>query len=181
MPKGFRKDGTKLGFQKGQKKSDEHRKRIAESHRGKKRKPFSREWRDKMSKAHMGNKSRTGMKNSTEMNDKIAKASRGRKMPIESRLRLSEQRKGEGNPSWQGGITPISKKIRKSIENKIWRKLVFERDNWTCQICGIRGGRLHSHHIKEFSEFPELRFDINNGITLCYECHKNIHRKNNLA
>jgi hypothetical protein len=181
MPKGFRKDGTKLGFQKGQKQTDEHRRKIAEALRGKKRKPFSDEWRKKMSEAHVGNKSRSGMKNSEEMNRKISEAGKGHRLSMEVRLRLSEMRKGDGNPSWRGGVTPLNKKLRKAIENRIWREGVFDRDNWTCQICGIRGGRLHAHHIKPFSKFPELRLDVDNGITLCCECHKDIHRKKNAA
>ncbi len=181
MPKGFRKDGSKLGFQKGQKQTDEHRKKIAEARRGKKRAPFSEEWKEKMSKSHIGNKSRLGMKNSPEMNKKIGEASKGHKLSMNTRLKLSEQRKGEGNPSWQGGITPVNKKLRRTIENKIWREKVFERDDWTCQRCGIRGGKLHAHHINPFSIFPELRFNIDNGMTLCCECHKDVHRKKNVA
>lgn len=49
---------------------------------------------------------------------------------------------------------------------------VFQRDNFTCQGCKQRGGRLHAHHILAFSQFPEHRFDVSNGLTLCKECHK---------
>jgi len=56
-----------------------------------------------------------------------------------------------------------------------WRIAVFERDNYICQECGIRGGKLQSHHIKGWSDNPDLRFDINNGITLCLECHAKKH------
>lgn len=52
----------------------------------------------------------------------------------------------------------------------------MERDNFICQACKQTGGRLVSHHIKKFSDFPELRFDIENGITLCQTCHINLHR-----
>ena len=54
---------------------------------------------------------------------------------------------------------------------------VFERDNFKCQVCGKVGGELNAHHIKEFSEYPELRFEVDNGITLCVNCHKKIHGK----
>ena len=67
--------------------------------------------------------------------------------------------------------------FRKSEEYKNWRMRVFERDNFKCQVCGKVGGELNAHHIKEFSEYPELRFEVDNGITLCVNCHKKIHGK----
>jgi len=79
--------------------------------------------------------------------------------------------------NYQGGITPENKVIRNSVEMKYWRLKVFERDNHTCQKCNQRGGVLNSHHIKHFAEYPELRTDLSNGITLCIECHKTEHKK----
>lgn len=64
------------------------------------------------------------------------------------------------------------KSPRSRYECTEWRKQVFERDNYTCQECGSRGGRLNADHIKPWCIFPELRFDINNGRTLCIKCHK---------
>jgi hypothetical protein len=85
---------------------------------------------------------------------------------------------GENHPNWKGGITPINHKIRDSLKMREWIKKILERDNYTCQICGTRGCHLHIHHIKSFSNFSELRFDINNGQTLCKECHYNVHTIN---
>lgn len=90
----------------------------------------------------------------------------------ESRRKNSESKKGEKCHLWQGGKTEESKRLRKSVEFRLWREAVFARDNWTCQKCKERGGKLHPHHIKGFSKFPELRFAIDNGITMCAECHK---------
>ena len=63
---------------------------------------------------------------------------------------------------------------KKDIE---WRKSIWIRDDYTCQKCGIKGGCgkaviLNAHHIKSYSKYPECRYDMNNGITLCIDCHK---------
>ncbi len=80
---------------------------------------------------------------------------------------------GENHHNWNGGVTPINEKIRQSLEYKIWRMSVFKRDNFTCIQCGdSSGGNLNADHIKAFCDFPDLRFDVSNGRTLCIECHK---------
>jgi 5-methylcytosine-specific restriction endonuclease McrA len=62
--------------------------------------------------------------------------------------------------------------LRKSPYYKEWRKQVFERDNYTCQECRKKGGSLNAHHLKEFADYPELRFNVSNGKTLCRDCHE---------
>lgn len=75
--------------------------------------------------------------------------------------------------NWKGGITPTNQIIRHSQKYKIWRKSIFERDNYTCKNCGKIGGTLNADHIKPFSLYPDLRFSMDNGRTLCIDCHKN--------
>lgn len=58
-----------------------------------------------------------------------------------------------------------------------WRNDVFKRDRYTCQKCHKKGVKLNAHHIKEYAKYPFLRYDVDNGITLCEKCHKQIHRK----
>lgn len=79
-----------------------------------------------------------------------------------------------GNKSifWKGGVTPINEKIRNSSEYKNWRRYIFKRDNYTCIWCGKKDRTIQADHIKPFSLFPDLRFEIDNGRTLCIECHK---------
>jgi|TARA_Y100000034_G_C6859607_1_gene391058 hypothetical protein len=79
--------------------------------------------------------------------------------------------KREMHPNWKGGITPINARIRGSVRYKQWRIAVFERDNYTCQMCNERGRELNVDHIKPFSIFKKLRFTVSNGRTLCKKCH----------
>ncbi len=79
---------------------------------------------------------------------------------------------GENHHLWRGGVTPEHDKIRHSAQYYEWREAVYKRDNYTCQECGARGVRLQADHIKPFAYFSELRFDINNGRTLCVPCHE---------
>jgi len=107
----------------------------------------------------------------------------GKKLSEETKKRMSESKKGkhmncgENNPSWKGGISKEAILIRQSIQYKLWRNSVFSVDNFTCQKCKKRGIYLIAHHIKLFSQYPELRFAIDNGITFCKECHFKFHNK----
>jgi hypothetical protein len=96
----------------------------------------------------------------------------GRKFTEEHKQRIANSRKGEKNPNWKGGMTKSYQTGYQTREYKQWRMAVFLRDNFTCQFCGIRGTYLEAHHIKQWAYHPDLRFDINNGVTLCYDCHQ---------
>lgn len=81
--------------------------------------------------------------------------------------------KGKLAPNYKDGRCNERLLIRASLEMRNWRKSVFHRDNYTCQECGDdKGGNLQADHIKPFALFPELRFEISNGRTLCKNCHK---------
>lgn len=96
----------------------------------------------------------------------------GRKRSEESRKKSSLMWKGKKSHLWKGGVSKENELIRKSTEYKVWREKVFKRDNYICQFCKKVGGVLNADHIKPFSKYPELRFDVTNGRTLCVSCHR---------
>jgi endogenous inhibitor of DNA gyrase (YacG/DUF329 family) len=88
----------------------------------------------------------------------------------------SYQFTGEGNPNWNGGVSTENEKLRGEKPTREWRKEVFKRDNFTCQECGDTRKTLNAHHIKPWALYPELRHDIDNGVTLCVDCHEKQHK-----
>lgn len=121
-----------------------------------------------------------GQKHSPEAIQKIKEARASQIITVEHRRKISsslklaykENRKSKKSLSWYiDGRNEGNLQVKKSLEYKLWKTAVFERDNYTCQDCKVRGGELQGHHIKPQSVFPELRFAIDNGITLCRTCH----------
>lgn len=150
-------------YWQGKHLSEEHRRKLSLLKIGK---THTKEAREKMSL------SQKGRKHSKETKDKIGKAHKGVRRPQQS-LR----QKGANSHLWKGGITPVNLLIRSSAEYKLWREAVFKRDDYMCIWCGLRSRRgikvyLHADHIKPFAHFPALRFAIDNGRTLCKDCHK---------
>ena len=172
--------------------SEETKEKIRQGNLGKK---HSKETKQKISK----NNARyfLGKHRSEETKGKISKAKKGIEFSEKHKENLSKALKGrttwnkgkkwaegqrekcsgKNTTSWKGGVTPENKKIRKSIEFRLWREAVFARDNWTCQKYKIKGGKLHPHHIQNFADYPELRFAIDNGITLSEKAHREFHKK----
>lgn len=104
--------------------------------------------------------SRKGQRPSDEVLEKIRKANTN-----------NPKRMGKNHWNWKGGISPERKRLYFSPEYKLWRKSVFERDNYICVWCGAKGD-IQADHIKPWSLYPELRFAIDNGRTLCVKCHR---------
>lgn len=94
----------------------------------------------------------------------------------EVRRAASETKMGPLNHAWRGGTKAESLMVRQRAEIKHWRAAVFARDNYTCCLCLRRGGKIEAHHIQPFSTHKELRFDVNNGMTVCKPCHNYITR-----
>lgn len=136
------------------------------------RKHKSEEWKRNHSKLLKGrklseeNKIKIGLANKGKKRPDLAERNRNTVWDLERRSKCFR---------WKGGITPQSHAARLTAEYKRWRHLVFERDGFTCQKCGQFGGDLFAHHVQSFSEYPELRVNLENGVTLCQKCHKEIH------
>lgn len=77
------------------------------------------------------------------------------------------------NWKWKGGITPQDKLERTKFRQTM-QKQIFERDDYTCQLCGVRGVDLQVDHIQSWAEYVELRFSMDNCRTLCAKCHYKI-------
>lgn len=169
----------------GKHHTNESRKKMSEIAKTQKRKPpsyegwkHSEETKNKMRIKKLGHISTPKQLEALEL---------GRKYyPYERRKAIAERKKGENCIFWKGGISAKNRSIRDNImetlEYKEWRRAVFKRDNYTCQNCGKRGGRLNADHIKPFILYPELILNVDNGRTLCVECHKKIgwkHRNGN--
>lgn len=87
--------------------------------------------------------------------------------------------RGKNHWNWIPDRSKIKKKERPS-EAETWGRDILYRDDFTCQICHEVGNNLNAHHIKSWKDYPDDRYDLDNGITLCFECHKWVHRLNPL-
>lgn len=85
---------------------------------------------------------------------------------------------GEKSPNWKPELTEEDRLARRSDpEYNKWRTSVFERDGYTCQICGNdTGGMLNAHHLNGYNWDVKNRHNIKNGITLCVDCHSDFHK-----
>lgn len=83
-------------------------------------------------------------------------------------------RRGKNHAGWKGGVAQANERARNSGRLLAWKRAVKARDKHRCRECGGKD-RLHAHHIKPWAEFPDLRFDLENGKTLCEECHSKVH------
>lgn len=98
---------------------------------------------------------------------------KGRKHTVEAKIKMSITRQNIPKEQWAGYKTSLDRMERMKFRLEVQKK-VFERDNYTCQMCSSRGGALQVDHIQPWSEYVELRFDIKNCRTLCMDCHYKI-------
>lgn len=165
--------------------SEEHKLKLSEGRMGKNN-PFygrkhTKETLKKMSKALCGRVI------SDKTRKKLSEAGKGQKGSFygrnhtkESLKKMSDSKKGKytgkNNSNWNLNLTDEERKAnRHSSTNKAWRKKVYKRDNYICKCCGAKGVDVEAHHLENFSDNPTLRTDVDNGITLCKNCHLQFH------
>lgn len=90
---------------------------------------------------------------------------------MENRIKSSCRQRGIDIEDFEGFSTTEQHMARNNTYYKEWKYKVFKRDNYTCQCCGKRGGNLNAHHLYNFAEYEDLRYDVENGITFCERCH----------
>lgn len=90
------------------------------------------------------------------------------------------RQRGNRNPSWNDGLSNERREKRRNWEcenYEDWKNGVFERENYTCEKCGIRGTILNAHHKDGYKWCKSRRTDVDNGACLCEKCHKKFHSK----
>lgn len=143
-------------YWKGKKRSEQHKKNLSKSLKGR-ISPMK------------------GKHHSVETSLKIGLGNKGKKVSEETKKRMSISKTGKLHWNWQDGITLLNKRsyhTTKTPEYKEWRTKNLSRDNFKCKINNQDcKGSLQVHHILNWMDYPELRYDINNGITLCHTHH----------
>lgn len=91
--------------------------------------------------------------------------------------RRGQMQRGDKSHRWRGGKTELARRLRNEKSYAEWRTKVFQRDDYICQLCHNRGGKLAAHHIKLFSTHRHLSLVVENGVTLCWSCHQGIKTK----
>jgi 5-methylcytosine-specific restriction endonuclease McrA len=152
--------------------TEEHREKISRTMKKRGIKPT-----EKARKANL--EYLLGRKVPSEIKMKISKKLKGKKLTEEHRLKMVGKHNSP-NTEFKRKKGMVYKRAEHPTNKKYisWRIGVFKRDNFTCQACEKIGGRLQAHHIQPWVGFKELRYEVNNGITLCVDCHKLTHKKN---
>lgn len=152
----------------GRKHSEETKKKMSLKQRGR---VLSDETKEKIRQARLGTKWSEERKRA--VSEKYTGSGNpffGKSHSMETRVKLTKYT-GAAKANWKGGITPEHKRVRSTFKYRIWKNAVKKRDNYTCVWCGSKK-ELEADHIQSFAYFPELRYEVSNGRTLCRPCHK---------
>ena len=129
--------------------------------------------------------------------EKVIELRKGKSCSKKTKQKISEAKKGKKRPpfseEWKNNLSKARKRnnqgynpnlpVKYRINRRLipgysdWVQAVFNRDDYICQCCSERGGKLHAHHLESYSDNPQLRITLENGITLCKKCHKDFHHQ----
>lgn len=166
----------------GKRRTPEQKLKMSLAHKGKHH--HTEEWKENMRKRMRENNPFKGKKLTEEHRKNLSLGQKGRK--AWNKGIIYYQIKGEKHPFWKGGITKLEELIRKSVKYSEWRSNIYKRDNFKCINCKSNSNKIQGHHIIAFSKIliknniktleeaincKEL-WDLNNGITLCKDCHR---------
>lgn len=154
---------------------------------------YTPERNEKIRLALIGNKNAKGRVVSRETRMKLSESLRGKKCPWSKKnpqvfvrgqvswnrgKKMSEEHKEKLRIARKKYFDKIGRKKCKNqrgrqrcVKCTLWRKAIFDRDDYTCQNCGVRGGYLEADHIQSWAHYPKLRHILLNGRTLCRSCH----------
>lgn len=131
-----------------------------------------------------------GRKHTQESILKMSKSSRGKKHSAKTKQKISKASKGKlaGNrnpmfgltgekcPNWKTTRSQKDREYRRQYpEYYKWRETVFERDKYVCQVCGEKGVYFVAHHIESYADNKKLQLVLDNGVTICKDCHDEFH------
>lgn len=84
---------------------------------------------------------------------------------------------GPKHPNWNPSLTDEDRAAKRDTQQDAdWRKAVYERDGYKCVVCGGGAGKLNAHHLEGYACCVEKRHDLDNGVTLCEDHHKEFHK-----
>jgi hypothetical protein len=112
---------------------------------------------------------------SEQTKQKIGLANTGKKRSLSQRIKNSASKQRIPLNEWKGFVFEFEDPKRSKFKLGKFNLKVFQRDNFTCKICGKRGGELNAHHLNNWKQFPIERYKISNLVTLCKSCHRSFH------
>lgn len=113
----------------------------------------------------------------TTSNLKLGKVQSCGCLAKETASKLLKSKIGSKNYNWNSELTELERVVNRNYDQyKKWRLAVYKRDGYKCVLCSSKKS-IHAHHLYSYHQYNHLRTDLNNGITLCSNCHSRFHKK----
>lgn len=163
---------------------EKHRQRMLGTHPSKEaiesmRRAANNRWKKQEERDKISATIKDKWESDNDYRDRVTNTQKERWRDMDKRIEMSCIMQGIPVDEWNGFTATASEQFTRSTAWKHVRAEVFKRDDYTCNQCGVRGGDMHAHHILQRKDYPELALDVDNCITLCVECHKQVHSVEN--